>query len=149
MEEAQPTQQPIPMQPQKRILATSVRGDITWQMCQPVLEWLIANGDEEARAKAIQTRAYWEQNEGWIIDMLNKNRYFELAEQAIHDPRRFRKVLEMLPPSTSLQTDYYVPGQEEPRKVDTLAWLALVAGERYNERFRVRYKVVGRRKRRK
>lgn len=135
-------------QPAKRILATSVRGDLVWQMCLPVLEWLIDNGDEEARAKAIQARAYWESNQGWLIDTLNKNRYFELAERAMQNPRQFREALASLPVATSLQIDFYVEGQEEPRRVDAMAYLALVAAERYHARFRIRVKRIGKKRRR-
>jgi hypothetical protein len=48
-------------QPPKRILAVSKRGDAVWNVCQPILDYLIEYGDEETNRKAIKTRAYWEQ----------------------------------------------------------------------------------------
>src|SRR5579859_3950760 len=113
------TQVPAPPTlPNRRILATSARGDQVWQICQPVLEFLITNGDETAQAQAIKTRAYWEQEQQWLIDLLNNNHYFTLAEHAMRNPREFKKALVSLPPCTGMQVDFWPDKRtEEPVKV--------------------------------
>ena len=149
MEEEATTQtQPSPLTAlnERRIMATSVRGDNVWQICQPVLEYLIANGDEAAKADAIRTRAYWEAEQKWLIDLLNNNGYFFLAQHAMRDPRAFEKALCTMPACTGMQMDYYPENGGEPIKVDVIAYLALKAGERHNERYRIRYKTFGKKR---
>ncbi len=119
--------------PTKRILANSKHGDTIWQMCQPLLDFLLQNGNEDMRAQALKARAYWETEQGYFIDWGNKTRFFEFAELAVQDVVTFRKLLATMPAETQMRIDYYPDGQEEPVEVDVVAWLALKAGERVNK----------------
>lgn len=108
----------------------SKHGDLTWQLCQPVLSWLIENGDETLQAQALQARAYWEQGQRWLLDLLTQQHFFQLAERAMQDLSAFKKALVTIPPSTTLEkmlVDYYPTSTAEPVKVDVMAYLALEA----------------------
>lgn len=109
---------------------TSQHGDLTWQLCQPVLSWLIENGDETLQAQALETRAYWEQGQAWLLELLTKQHYFQLAERAMQDMTQFKAALVTIPPSTTVKKmlcDYYPTSTAEPVKVDVMAYLALEA----------------------
>ncbi|HET8910757.1 MAG TPA: hypothetical protein VFN23_04800 [Ktedonobacteraceae bacterium] len=98
MEEETPIQQTPPaLHPRKRILAISVRGDLVWRMSLPVLNWMIEHGNQELSLKALNTRAYWEQEQGWFIDWGNNVRYFELAELACRDLQTFQQAAKNIP----------------------------------------------------
>ena len=118
----------LPVEP---IQPYSKHGDKIWLQCQPILDWLLQNGDEEMRSKALQTRAYWEQEQVWLLQWCRQVKFFQFAESACADLAGFRKAVETLPPETEMQMDYWIDGQEEPKRVDVVVWLALKAGERY------------------
>ncbi len=108
----------------------SEHGDLTWQLCQPVLSWLIENGDETLSAQALHARAYWEQQQRWLLELLTKQHFFDLAERAMQDTSSFKRALETIPPSTTLEKmlcDYWIDNQHDPIKVDVFAYLALEA----------------------
>ncbi len=114
----------------QRVIMSSRRGDIIWQLCQPVLSWLIENADETLQAQAIETRAYWEHNQRWLLELLVKQHFFDLAERAMQDMSSFKRALVTIPPSTTLENmlvDYWIDNQHEPIKVDVFAYLALEA----------------------
>src|SRR5579859_462457 len=113
------------------ILPNSVTGDWVHVVVQPLLQWLIDNGDAEMKAIAIEARAYWEQKQTYIIDWCNEVEYFTLAQMACQNLSRFRKMLVEVGPQTEMQMKYYPDGQSDPIKVDVIAWLALKAGERW------------------
>ena len=113
-----------------KTITYSRRGDLTWQLCQPVITWLIENADEPLQAQAIETRAYWEQNQRWLLELLVKQHFFDLAERAMQDVSNFKRALVTIPPSTTLEkmlVDYWIDNQHEPIKVDVFAYLALEA----------------------
>lgn len=109
----------------------SKHGDHTWLCCQPVLDWLIENGDPDMKARAIRTRAYWEQEQAWLLQWCTQTRFFQFAEAACQDLAAFRKAVETLPAETEMTMDYWIDGEEQPKKVDVVVWLALKAGEKY------------------
>ncbi len=114
----------------RRVIARSARGDIIWQLCQPVLSWLIENADETLQAQAIETRAYWEHNQRWLLELLVKQHFFDLADRAMQDMSNFKRALATIPPATTLENmlvDYWIDNQHEPVKVDVFAYLALEA----------------------
>ena len=113
-----------------RVISRSAHGDLIWQLCQPVLSWLIENADEQLQAQAIETRAYWEQNQRWLLELLVKQHFFDLAERAMQDMSNFKRALVTIPPSTTIENmlvDYWIDNQHEPIKVDVFAYLALEA----------------------
>ena len=115
---------------QQRVLATSTRGDAVWNICQPVLDYLVKFGDMETSQKALKTRAYWEQEQQWIIDWGNMSDYFNLARIASHGIPEFKKMIATSAPETNMTTEYFPDGQEDPIVVDVVLYLALQAAER-------------------
>lgn len=114
----QPTALPF-HQPHKRIAALSVRGDSVWQISEPVLTWMIANGDQELSHKAFMARRNWEAEQGWFIAWGNSTRYFEMAERACHDLAGFKAAMRSIPSDN--------PSMQRIRE------LALMTGEAFNK----------------
>lgn len=106
-------------QPQKRIPALSVRGDAVWQISEPVLNWMIANGDQSLSHQAFMTKALWEAEQGWFIEWGNQTRYFEQAERACYDLAGYKAAMKAIPSDN--------PGVQRIRE------LALMTGEAFNK----------------
>lgn len=116
-------QNQLPMTPpgvlaQRRILALSVRGDNVWRISEPVLLWMIENGDEDLQQKAASTLLNWEVNQGWFIEWGNNSGYFMMAEKACHDLHNFKQAMKAIPADN--------PGMQRLRE------LALMTGEIFN-----------------
>src|SRR5579859_7208714 len=114
----QPTTPPA-MQPQKRILALSVKGDSVWEISHPVLNWMIEHGDEELKQKAIATMIFWEKNQSWFIDWGNNTRYFEMAEMACRNLAHYKEAMKLIP--------------SDNEAMQKIRELALMTGEQFNK----------------
>ncbi len=96
----------------------SKHGDVMHEMCVPILDYFIEFGNEELNTKALKTRAYWEQNQTWVIDWAQRSRYFVLAEHACRDLRGFKAVIAQKP--------------YQNEQASMILQIALECGERYN-----------------
>lgn len=113
-------QQPpaLPIQPQRRIIM-SVLGDTVWEISEPILYWMMENGDADLSRKAMATLLDWEFNQGWFLDWGNSTGYFQLAELACRDLAKFKEMCKIAPADN--------PGQQ--RIID----FALMVGEMHNK----------------
>ncbi|SRR6266704_1008862 len=135
-EQSEPITSLHPASIYQRNTPVSTHGDIMHEMCVPILDYFIEFGDEELNTKALQTRAYWEQHQTWVIDWAQRSRYFVLAEHACRDLRGFKAVISQ----ESYQSDFS----------SMILQIALECGKRYNRPKGIsRKKIVGKWKRKR
>lgn len=133
MQEEQNEQPPALPQPQKRIMF-SVLGDTVWEISEPILYWMLENGDADLSHKALATLLDWEPNQGWFIDWGNSTGYFQLAELACRDLAKFKEMHCMAP-----------AGHENTQRIIDFA---LMVGEMHNRPWGISRKNVLRQQRR-
>jgi hypothetical protein len=117
--EEENTQQPPALPIQQKRIAFSVLGDTVWEISEPVLYWMLENGDEDLSHKALATLLDWQFNQDWFIEWGNQTRYFELAELACRNLGQFKQMVKIAP----------AENESQQRIID----FALMTGELHNK----------------